>query len=164
MKQILNSLLLMLWLTASLFANAPKSERVKYNFNSDWKVFVGDAKGADTPSFDDSSWKNITTPYAWNEDDAFRKDIADLSTGIAWYRKHFKVPANSLNKKIFLEFEGIRMAGEFYLNGKFIGRHEDGVMAFGFDITDAVDQSINKCRVGQTHLNFYKKCGNLVFN
>ena len=30
------------------------------------------------------------------------------------------------------EFAG----GEFYLNGKFIGRHENGVMAFGFDITE----------------------------
>ena len=26
--------------------------------------------------------------------------------------------------------------GEFYLNGKFIGRHENGITAFGFDITD----------------------------
>src|SRR4051812_39809318 len=40
--------------------------------------------------------------------------------------------------KTFLEFEGIRQAGEFYLNGKFIGRSENGVMAFGFDITDVV--------------------------
>jgi hypothetical protein len=37
-----------------------------------------------------------------------------------------------------VEFEGIRQAGEVYLNGKWIGRHEDGVMAFGFDISDAV--------------------------
>ena len=116
----------------------PTSPRVKYNFNSDWKVFVGDAQGAESTSFDDSAWKEITTPYAWNEDDAFCKDIKDLSTGIAWYRKHFKLPADSNNKKVFLEFEGIRFAGEFYLNGKFMGRHENGVMAFGFDITNDV--------------------------
>lgn len=120
---------------------APKSDRVKYNFNSGWKIFTGDAKGAETINFDDGGWKNITTPYAWNEDAAFRVDIKDLPTGIAWYRKRFKVPAGSADKKIFLEFEGIRHAGEFYLNGKFIGRHENGVMAFGFDITDVVNQS-----------------------
>src|SRR5438552_9885999 len=112
------------------------SPRVKYNFNSDWRLFVGDPAGADKPGFDDAGWKNITTPHAWNEDDAFRRDIKDLSTGIAWYRKHFKLPAGSDGKKVFLEFEGIRHAGEFYLNGKFIGRSENGVMAFGFDITD----------------------------
>ncbi len=113
-----------------------KSPRVKYNFNSDWKLFVGDAKSAEKTDFDDANWKNITTPHAWNEDDAFRKDIAELSTGIAWYRKHFKLPENAKDKKIFLEFEGIRMAGEFYLNGKFIGRHENGINAFGFDISN----------------------------
>lgn len=123
---------------------SPKgAERVKYNFNSDWKLFVGDANGADKADFADTAWKNITTPHAWNEDDAFRKDIKDLSTGIAWYRKHFRLPENSKDKKIFLEFEGIRMAGEFYLNGKFIGRHENGITAFGFDISDFVAEGEN---------------------
>src|SRR5258706_1025935 len=112
------------------------NQRAKYNFNPDWKLFVGDPAGAEKTDFDDARWKKITTPHAWNEDDAFRKDIKDLSTGIAWYRKHFKLPANSEGKKLFLEFEGIRHAGEFYLNGKFIGRSENGVMAFGFDITN----------------------------
>jgi beta-galactosidase len=114
------------------------SARAKYNFNIGWKVFVGDPAGAKEEKFDDSSWKTVTTPYAWNEDDAFRKDIKDLSTGVAWYRKHFILPEGSTGRKIFLEFEGIRHGGEFYLNGKFIGRHENGVMAFGFDITDIV--------------------------
>src|SRR4051812_37633091 len=99
-----------------------RSPRAKYNFNSGWKVFVGDPKSAEIIDFDDSSWKNVTTPYAWNEDDAFRRDIKDLSTGVAWYRKHFQLPAASAGQKVFLEFEGIRHGGDFYLNGKFIGR------------------------------------------
>ena len=132
-------LLFLVFISTSVFANsAAPSPRVKYNFNSDWKLFVGGAEGAEKPEFDDSNWKNISVPRAWNEDEAFRKDIKDLSTGIAWYRKHFKLPANSTGKKIFLEFEGIRQAGEFYLNGKFIGRHENGITAFGFDVSDLV--------------------------
>ncbi|MDT5272623.1 MAG: beta-galactosidase [Acidobacteriota bacterium] len=115
---------------------APRSRRVKYNFNSGWKLFVGDPAGAEAPGFDDSSWKDVTTPHAWNEDDAFKKDIKDLSTGVAWYRKRFRLPAGSADAKVFLEFEGIRQAGEFYLNGKLIGRHENGVTAFGFDVTE----------------------------
>jgi len=122
-------------LGVTAFGFSPSSPRVKYNFNSDWKLFVGDPAGAEKADFVDGSWKSVTVPHAWNEDDAFRKDIKDLSTGIAWYRKHFKIPADSSGKKIFLEFEGIRHAGEFYLNGKSIGRSENGVMAFGFDIT-----------------------------
>jgi hypothetical protein len=115
------------------------AQRIKYNFNSNWKVYTGDITGAEAISFDDASWKPVTLPYAWNEDDAFKKDIKDLSTGIAWYRKHFKLPASAKNQKVFLEFEGIRQAGDFYLNGKHIGIHENGVTPFGFDITDAIN-------------------------
>ena len=87
---------------------------MKYNFNPGWKVFVGDDSNYSSADYDDMGWKNITLPYAWNEDEAFKKDIAELSTGIAWYRKHFKIPVSAVNQKVFLEFEGIRQAGEFY--------------------------------------------------
>jgi beta-galactosidase len=114
------------------------SQRTKYNFNSGWKVFTSDAQGAEAPGFNDASWKDVTLPYAWNEDDAFRKDIKDHSTGIAWYRKKFRLPASAKGQKVFLEFEGIRQAGDFYVNGKHVGIHENGVTAFGFDVTDII--------------------------
>jgi len=140
MRRISRYLILVLTVTItfSLLAAAQKIPRAKYNFNSNWKLFVGDPVGAEKADFDDSAWKNVTTPRPWNEDEAFRKDIKDLPTGIAWYRKHFKLPAGSNGKKVFLEFEGIRFGGEFFLNGKSIGRSDNGVMAFGFDITDAL--------------------------
>ncbi|MGC4104301.1 glycoside hydrolase family 2 protein [Ferruginibacter sp.] len=114
------------------------AQRTKYNFNSNWKVLVKDDSAAVAPAYNDEAWKKVTLPYAWNEDDAFKKDIADHTTGIAWYRKHFKIPATAKGQKVFLEFEGVRQGGEFYVNGKYIGLHENGVMAFGFDITSAV--------------------------
>jgi len=121
------------------FSQQSSPVRTSYNFNPGWKLFVGDVPAAESMDFNDQNWKVITLPHAWNEDEAFKKSIEEHTTGIAWYRKHFKLPKNSLNRKIFLEFEGIRQAGEFYLNGKFIGRHENGVMAFGFDISQLVN-------------------------
>jgi len=112
-----------------------QSPRTKYNFNPGWRVFVGDPANAQSPTFDDSSWKSVTLPYAWNEDSAFKVSIHDLPTGIAWYRKHFRIPESARGQRVFIEFEGIRQAGDVYFNGKFLGRHEDGVSAFGFDIT-----------------------------
>jgi hypothetical protein len=130
---------------ASLFSQAvaetvvlPASPRTTYNFNSDWLVKVGDVAGAEATGLADATWKPVTLPHAWNEDSAFKVSIHDLPTGIAWYRKHFKLSADAAGKKIFLEFEGIRQGGEFYLNGEWIGRSENGAMAFGFDITDKV--------------------------
>ncbi len=126
-----------LLLVVGIFSSS--AQRAKYNFNSNWRVFVGDAKGAEAIDFDDALWTEATLPYAWNEDDAFRKDIRDLSTGIAWYRKRFKLPQTDRGKKVFLEFEGIRQAGDFYFNGTHIGMHENGVTAFGFDVTELVN-------------------------
>ena len=40
--------------------------------------------------------------------------------------------------KVFLEFEGMRQAGDIYLNGKQVGLYENGVTAYGIDITDAL--------------------------
>jgi hypothetical protein len=127
------------WATPFGAAEDPAfADHRKYNFNAQWKVLTGDPAGASDPGFDDGKWTQRTLPWAWNEDDAFCKDIRNLSTGIAWYRKHFKVPASWKGKKIFFECEGIRQAGDFYLNGKHVGLSENGVMAFGFDLTDAV--------------------------
>src|ERR1035438_2755222 len=113
----------------------PASPRVTYNFNPGWKLTTGDPTNAQLSAFDDSAWKPVTLPHAWNEDYAFQVAIGSLPTGIAWYRKHFVLPPNSSGQKVFLEFEGIRQAGEVYINGQWVGRSENGVMAFGFDIT-----------------------------
>ncbi|MBN1362256.1 MAG: DUF4982 domain-containing protein [Sedimentisphaerales bacterium] len=123
---------------AALAYSPPASRRVTFNFNAGWRVLVGDPNRAQAMDFDDTRWKQVTLPYAWNEDEAFRKSIHELTTGVAWYRKHFKIPADYAGRKVFLEFEGVRQAGEFYLNGQFIGRHENGAMAVGFDVTEAV--------------------------
>jgi beta-galactosidase len=126
------------WLSSlSLHAQAAgvAAARAKYNFNPEWRVLVGDPAGAEKASFEDKAWKRVTLPYAWNEDEAFKKDIKDLSTGVAWYRKHFRLPAGATGQRVVIEFEGVRQLGEFYLNGQPLGRHENGVMAVGFDLT-----------------------------
>ncbi len=112
--------------------------RQRWNFNLDWKLHVGDEPAAREPEFDDSRWPQVSLPRAWNEDEAFAKAIDEISTGIAWYRKHFRLPAGAPGRKVFVEFEGVRQAAEFYLNGELLGRHENGVMAVGFDISDRV--------------------------
>ncbi|MCR8666826.1 DUF4982 domain-containing protein [Aestuariibaculum sp. M13] len=112
--------------------------RTKYNFNSDWKLKNGDIKNALINDFNDTDWERVTLPYAYNQREAFLKDIEELTTGIVWYRKSFKLPENAIDKKVFIEFEGIRQGGTIYVNGKKVGMHENGVMAFGFDISEYV--------------------------
>lgn len=129
-----------IFLSTNLYALEFKdNERIKYNFNSEWLLHIGDIPDAEQIRFNDSDWKKITLPRAFNEDEAFKVAIDHHTDTIVWYRKQFKLPAKDKGKKVFLEFEGIRFGGEFFINGKSVGMHENGVMACGFDITNYIN-------------------------
>lgn len=128
--------LFLVFLFTALFSlSGYTTERKKYNFNSEWLLQMGDFPNAHENRFDDSKWTQITLPRAFNEDEAFKLSIEQLTDTIVWYRKHFSVPGFNKNTKVFVEFEGIRQGGRFYLNGHYLGKHENGVMAAGFDLT-----------------------------
>ena len=138
MKQIVIFLMLM------LAVGVQAVERQKLNFNSDWKLQVGDFAEAAKPDFDDASWQQVTLPYAFNGDEAFRKDIVDLTDTVCWYRKKFRVESGALSeKKFFIEFEGVRQGADVFLNGQKVGFSDNGVMAFGFDLTPYIKEGEN---------------------
>ncbi|MCD8292884.1 MAG: DUF4982 domain-containing protein [Prevotellaceae bacterium] len=120
---------------AAASASSTETARDKYNFNPSWLLCVGDVEGAETAGFNDAAWKRVTLPRAFNEDEAFRVSIEQLTDTVVWYRKHFRLPASAKGKKVFVEFEGVRQGADFYLNGHYLGLHENGVMAVGFDLT-----------------------------
>ena len=129
--KVLKLLFLLLLIPMLLGAN----NREKYNFNSQWLLHIGDVQGGEKLFFTDKDWKKITLPRAFNEDEAFKVAIKEMTDTVSWYRKHFKLPKTAKGKKVFIEFEGVRQGADFYLNGKHIGLHENGVMAVGFDLT-----------------------------
>ncbi len=112
--------------------------RETYNFNSDWVI---DYTVTDT--LKSLGTKRVTLPHAWNEDDAYRVPIAQMSTGKVRYVKRFKLPESAVGKKVFVEFEGARQTAEVLLNGLSLGHCDNGVMAFGFDITDSLKPGEN---------------------
>lgn len=131
-----NRFLLLAATLCLLALSAEGSEiRRKYNFNAEWLLRVGDTPEAKEVRFQDSDWKQVTLPRPFNEDEAFRLDIRNLTDTVVWYRKHFRLPAESKHKKVFVEFEGVRQGADFYINGEHIGLHENGAMAVGFDLT-----------------------------
>jgi beta-galactosidase/beta-glucuronidase len=143
---------------AALLASVPAfAERAQYDFNPGWKLMVGDPGGAAEAGFDDSAWRAVTLPRAWNEDDAFAKDIVDHSTGVAWYRKRFTLKKFKPGQKVFLEFEGARQAAEVFVNGRRIGLHENGVTAFGFEIGEALVRGENVVAVRTDNRWDYKE-------
>lgn len=118
------------------------SAREKFNFNEGWLLKLGDAKGSELVGADDSRWASVSLPRAWNEDEAFRLACHDLSDSVVWYRKHFNLD-NISRRKFFIEFEGVKWAADVYLNGHKLGISENGVMAFGFDLSPYVKSGDN---------------------
>ena len=139
--------------------NIQASERKKYNFNSEWKLRIGDFPKAKDTKFDDSKWKQVTLPHAFNEDEAFKLSIEQLTDTVVWYRKSFQIPELKSNQKVFVEFEGVRQRGDFYLNGHYLGRHENGVMAVGFDLTPHIKEGENVIAVRTDNDWMYREEG-----
>jgi beta-galactosidase len=144
--KIISIIIATVWLQIAAFAAAsaytpPASPRAVYNFNPGWKFVFGDQPGADQPDFDDSAWASVSLPHTWNETDSYRAYISHgggdrtEKNGVGWYRKHFKLPASAAGQKVFIQFDGMRQAGWFFINGQSAGKYENGVTAVGIDIS-----------------------------
>ncbi len=123
----------------------PTSPHATFSFNPDWKFIREDVTNAMQTSCDDSKWTDVSAPHTYNDVDSYTAIISHSGgdrkawSGIAWYRKHFKLPATANDGKVFLEFEGLKQAGRFWVNGKFVGRFENGITACGLDLTGLVN-------------------------
>ena len=111
--------LLCLFCTFACVLSLPAQRKV-YNFNSAWQL------GGQT----------ITLPHAWNEDEAYARPIAELSDSVVTYTKTFRLPSFAKGDRVLLEFEGARQAAEVFVNGQRVAFSEDGICAFGADITE----------------------------
>ena len=138
LKNIIPAILAVVFTTAA-------AARQQLNFNAGWELHIGDIEAAPSGgAWEEALWQPVTLPYAFNGDEAFRKDITDLTDTVCWYRKKFRVESGELrDKKFFIEFEGVRQGADFYLNGHHLGFSENGVMACGFDLTPYVEEGDN---------------------
>ena len=118
------------------------ADRERLNFNGGWLMHVGDVTDGEGAAYNDASWKPVTLPRAFNEDEAFRVSIENLTDTVVWYRKHFTV-SDIKRRKFFIEFEGVRFGADFWLNGHKLGISENGVMASGFDLTPYIRKGTN---------------------
>jgi beta-galactosidase len=150
MMKTLSPVLLLLSLANLIFAAGtgyvpPASPHADYNFNPGWKFIRADVAGAEQAAFDDSKWVDVGAPHTYNDVDSYTAIISHSGgdrkawSGVAWYRKHFRLPAGAKDGKVFLEFEGIKQAGRFWVNGKFAGKIENGITACGLDLTGLVN-------------------------
>lgn len=56
--------------------------------------------------------------------------------GVAIYRREIEVPADWLDKRIFLRFGAVFHIAHVFVNGALVGSHVGGFLPFHFDVTD----------------------------
>jgi len=121
-----------------------------------WRFHLGDITGAEAADFDDSSWRTVDVPHdfqieqPWvepvagenvNGKDEASNVVSRLSArafkdmNIGWYRKVITPDASMKGKRVILDFEGIMLVGDVYLNGQRIGGTDYGYVGFDIDIT-----------------------------
>jgi beta-galactosidase len=119
-------------------------------FDDGWRFHRGGAQGAETVSFDDSPWRMIDLPHDWSIEDLpgtdspFSPDAVSQTSGgfttggTGWYRKAFTLPESMKGKLIQIQFDGVYMNAECWLNGQSLGNHPYGYTTFWYDVTSKV--------------------------
>jgi len=128
-------------LGAFVEAAAGNDARERSNFDQGWLFLNGDPKGGELVGFDDSKWRPLDLPHDWSIEGPFDKanpsgpSGAYLPCGTGWYRKAFHVPAEEEGRRMSIEFDGIYMNGEVWINGQRLGKRPYGYLGFSFDLT-----------------------------
>lgn len=114
-------------------------ERLLLNFN--WKFHLGDVPAASSVAFDDSSWRALDVPHDWSIEGDYSASnptgdkCAWLPSGIGWYRRAIEIPDSRKDRQVTLEFEGVYMNSDVWLNGERVGGRPYGYSTFACDLT-----------------------------
>ena len=110
------------------------SGRLVYDFNPEWRFHLGDADGAEAVGFDDSRWEVVSTPHTVQLMPAEASGCRNYQ-GVAWYRKHFTLPAECAGRDVTLHFEAVMGKQTFYVNGHKVKEHEGGYLPVTLNLT-----------------------------
>ncbi|RHJ55191.1 glycoside hydrolase family 2 protein [Bacteroides sp. AM10-21B] len=106
--------------------------RETVNLNREWMYKIGDYENAKQPLYDDTSWEPVGLPHSFSIPYFLSKDFY---VGYGWYRKHLKMDRADMDKRLFLEFDGVFQEAEIYVNGHLAGSHVGGYTGFSIDFT-----------------------------
>lgn len=126
-------------------------------FNTQWKFVRDSVADAEAPAYDDSAWLTIDLPHDFSIMDLPGEDTPEqigpftkqspggnhtghVLGGTGWYRKTFVTDENDRNKIFTLQFDGVYMETEVWVNGRPMGSHKNGYTPFSYNITSALRQ------------------------
>ena len=126
--------------------SASKAVRERVSFNNEWRFHLGDIQEASNPMFDDSQWQKLSLPHDWSIEGQFDENNpagcggGALPGGIGWYRKSFVPDASMAGKKVYIDFDGVYMNAEVFINGISLGTRPYGYISFRHNLTPYIKQ------------------------
>ena len=95
-------------------------------------------EGYDVPQY-------ANTQYPWEgHEEIIPGEIPERFNPVASYVKYFKVPERMKGKRIFVSFQGAESGLALWLNGEFVGYSEDTFTPSEFELTDYIEDGVNK--------------------
>jgi len=150
MKKILINLILVLIQMPSTSARPGIPEtRQRLMMDYNWKFIQSDIKEAEKPDFDDTRWRTLNLPHDWSIEGEFKEDAITkgaggyLPTGIGWYRKRFNLLSVDKGQQFWIEFDGVYMNSDVWINGHHLGKHPYGYTSFYHDLTPFIKKGGN---------------------
>lgn len=145
--------------------------RERLSFNEGWIFHLGDIPEASESDFDDSGWRKLDLPHDWAIEGDFSQDNPSgtgggaLPGGIGWYRKSFIADMKDIGKEFYIDFDGVYMNSEVYVNGVSLGIRPYGYVSFRYDLTPHLlwgKENVVAVRVDneeQPNSRWYSGCG-----
>jgi len=87
--------------------------------------------------FNDINWSTVSIPHTWNAIDGQSIGMT-YARGRGVYRLKFNPPVITKDQQSWIEFNGVSLAAEVWLNGVFLGRHDGGFARFRFNASKAI--------------------------
>lgn len=159
----------MLFLGACSSLSSESRERL--SFNDGWLFSLADDSLAARPEFVDSGWRKLNLPHDWAIEGDFSQDNPSgtgggaLPGGVGWYRKTFVAENKDKGKHFRIEFDGVYMNSEVFINGTCLGKRPYGYISFSYDLTPYLkwgEKNVIAVRVDnaeQPNSRWYSGCG-----
>lgn len=140
-------------LAACLAVETLIAQRFVSSFDKDWKFIKEDIAQASSPDYNDASWRSLNVPHDWSIEYPFNRANKSgrgggyVETGIGWYRKTFTLDANQSAQKFFIEFDGIMMNSDVWINGHHLGKRPYGYISFQYELSQFLNFGTDKKNV-----------------
>jgi beta-galactosidase len=115
--------------------------RERQSLDLGWRFHLGDVPAANQTAFDDAAWLKVDLPHDWSIERGIDHGapgaaaVGFLPTGVGWYRCHVTAPNSWQGRRAVIEFEGVYMNAEVWINGHSFGVHPYGYTPFCHDLT-----------------------------